>query len=238
MRSWSVQGRAAALSGELDVPPWQPRRSITLAQLSAALINAEVDDFMGVLVWAGEINTSESGRGGEREAEGAVLGEPHPIILLPLPAADGREWFQWVFLMDDTQQGALPGEEAAGGGGDAAAASPAPMMLALRLMGNPVAIDWLPVSTLPPAAAAASSGAGRLSAVAAPQPVAVSCRDVLVTSFDAQNGMWVGDARDTSAVSVVSAGARAPELRVWARTPYGAALLGDLVSRVRTLVGS
>jgi hypothetical protein len=55
--SWRLLGTAASLASSLDVPPWQPRVTVQLSQLSRPRdIGAEVD-FNGALVWAGDVNT-------------------------------------------------------------------------------------------------------------------------------------------------------------------------------------
>jgi hypothetical protein len=113
-------------------------------------------------------------------------------------------------------------------------------MLAVRLIGSATAVDWLPPSDggcdgvgrrAPPAGAS-----GGISSVAAPHVDVVSCRGVIVRSLDAANNLWVADAVDTAAISVLSGGSsRVQALRAWGRT-HGAAL-SAMRQRVQQLLG-
>jgi hypothetical protein len=53
-----VQDKGSRVVADAQLPPWSPRRVVTVAQIGVADVSHEVD-FAGVLIWAGDVNTCE-----------------------------------------------------------------------------------------------------------------------------------------------------------------------------------
>lgn len=170
-----------------------------------------------------------------------------------------------MFLADDTSAAPPAAPPPPAGGEHAAAEAEQPVeavpavaaagarLLAVRLVGSPAAVDWL----APSCSASGSPASGAAAAAArqqhaAERPKLLSCRNLLLSSLDAANGLWVAAAPDTAALSVASvtsiaaAGAgrrssvgsaasqRAQQLSTWALAQQP--LLAALQARVQHLV--